>query len=302
MAKTKFEAMIYKAKKNKIAYAFVFPYMLIFFTFTVLPVILSIWYSFTYYNILEPANFVGLKNYTRLLFSDDIFITAVKNTLVYAVIVGPCGYLLSLLVAWMVNELSPIARAILVVMFYAPSISGNVYMMWKLIFSSDAYGYINAMLLNLGITSTPIEWLKDSNYVLAIVIIVSVWMSLGTSFLSFIAGLQGVDKSLYESAAIDGVRNRWQELWYITLPSIRPQLMFGAVLAITNAFAVSDISIGLAGFPSVQYSAHTVVTHLMDYGNIRFEMGYASAIATVLFIVMVGCNKLVNSLLKKVGG
>ncbi len=174
-------------------------------------------------------------------------------------------------------------------------------MMWKVLFSSDSYGYVNAILMNVGILSTPIEWLKDSRYVLPIVIFVSVWMSFGTGFLSFITGLQGVDKTLYESGAIDGIKNRWQELWYLTLPSIKPQLMFGAVISITNAFAVSDVSMNLAGFPSVQYAAHTIVTHLMDYGNIRYEMGYASAIATVLFLVMVVCNKMVNAFIKKVG-
>ena len=290
-----------QASKNKVAYAFLLPYMIVFTTFTVLPVILSIFYGFTYYNILEPAKFIGIDNYVDLFLSDDIFIKAVKNTFIFAVITGPAGYVLSLLVAWLINELNPKIRAIFVLMFYAPSISGNAYMIWKLIFSSDAYGYLNAILMNLGILSAPVEWLKNERYTLGIVIFVSIWMSLGTSFLSFIAGLQGVDKSLYESGALDGIKNRWQELWYITLPSIRPQMMFAAVLSITNAFAVSDVSINLAGFPSVKYSAHTVVTHLMDYGNTRFEMGYASAIATILFVVMVLCNKLVNKFIKKVG-
>lgn len=290
-----------QAAKNKVAYAFLLPYMIVFTTFTVLPVILSIFYGFTYYNILEPAKFIGIDNYVDLFLSDDIFIKAVKNTFIFAVITGPAGYILSLLVAWLINELNPKIRAVFVLMFYAPSISGNAYMIWKLIFSSDSYGYLNAILVNLGFLSAPVEWLKNERYTLGIVIFVSIWMSLGTSFLSFIAGLQGVDKSLYESGALDGIKNRWQELWYITLPSIRPQMMFAAVLSITNAFAVSDVSINLAGFPSVKYSAHTVVTHLMDYGNTRFEMGYASAIATILFVVMVLCNKLVNKFIKKVG-
>lgn len=305
MAKNRIHNMWYKMKhqasKNKVAYIFLLPYMIVFITFTVLPVLLSIYYSFSYYNILEPAEFIGIDNYVKLFLSDEIFITAIKNTFVFAIITGPAGYILSLLVAWLINELNPKVRAVFVLMFYAPSISGNAYMIWKLIFSSDAYGYLNAVLMNFGVFSAPVEWLKNPKYILAIVIFVSIWMSLGTSFLSFIAGLQGVDRSLYESGALDGIKNRWQELWYITLPSIRPQMMFAAVLSITNAFAVSDVSVNLAGFPSVQYSAHTVVTHLMDYGNTRFEMGYASAIATLLFLVMVITNKLVNIFLKKVG-
>lgn len=299
--KEKWRSIKYRASKNKIAYAFVAPYLLIFTVFTILPVVISLFYSLTYYNMLEPPKWVGLQNYARLLLSDQNFLTAVKNTFIFALVTGPIGYMISLLTAWLINELSSKARAVIVLLFYAPSISGNVYMIWKIMFSGDAYGYINSVLLNLGIITSPIQWLQDPKYILTIIILVTIWMSLGTSFLAFIAGLQGIDKSLYESGAIDGVKNRWQELWYITLPSMKPQLMFGAVLSITSAFAVADVSINMAGFPSVQYAGHTIVTHLMDYGNIRFEMGYASAIATVLFVVMVTCNKFVNKFLRRVG-
>lgn len=291
----------YGKNNLRVAWGFLLPYMVIFATFTVLPVLISIFFGFTYYNILESPEWIGLDNYVRLFFDDENFLIAAKNTFLYAVITGPASYLISLLAAWMINEITPKVRAIIVTLFYAPTISGNVYMIWKLIFSSDSYGYANSILMSLGITTEPILWLSDPKYIMGIMILVALWMSFGTSFLSFIAGLQGIDKSLYESGAIDGVRNRWQELWYITLPSIKPQLMFGAVLAITGAFGVYDVSVSLAGFPSVQYAAHTFVTHLADYGNIRFEMGYASAIATVLFVIMVGCNKLVNVFIKKIG-
>lgn len=297
----KWRSIKYRAGKNKIAYAFVAPYLLIFTVFTILPVVISLFYSLTYYNMLEPAKWVGLQNYARLLLSDQNFLTAVKNTFIFALVTGPIGYMISLLTAWLINELSSKARAVIVLLFYAPSISGNVYMIWKIMFSGDAYGYINSVLMSLGIITSPVQWLQDPKYILAIIILVTIWMSLGTSFLAFIAGLQGIDRSLYESGAIDGIKNRWQELWYITLPSMKPQLMFGAVLSITSAFAVADVSINMAGFPSVQYAGHTIVTHLMDYGNIRFEMGYASAIATVLFVVMVTCNKFVNKFLRRVG-
>ena len=291
----------YGKNNARVAYGFLLPYMIIFCTFTVAPVLISIFLSFTYYNILEAPVFNGLDNYVRLILRDENFLLALKNTMFFAIITGPAGYLISLLAAWMINELSSKLRAILVLLFYAPSISGNVYMIWKLIFSSDSYGYANSILMSLGLVTEPVLWLSDPKYIMGIVILVALWMSLGTSFLSFIAGLQGIDKSQYESGAIDGIKNRWQELWYITLPNLKPQLMFGAVLAITSAFGVYDIAVGMAGFPSVQYAAHTIVTHLVDYGNIRFEMGYASAIATVLFVIMVGCNKLVNVFIKKIG-
>lgn len=287
--------------KNKVAYAFVAPFYILFFVFTILPVLNSIYYSFTYYNILQKPIFVGWSNYLKLLLNDYIFIIAVKNTFIYSAVVGPVGYIASFVFAWIINEMTPRIRAILVVIFYMPSLSGSAYLIWKLIFSGDKYGYINGFLMRTGITLEPILWLKDTNYILPVIIFVALWMSIGTAFLAFIAGLQGVDKSLYEAGIVDGIKNRWQELWYITLPCMKPMLMFGAVMSITGSFAASGIATELAGFPSVDYAGHTVVTHLMDYGSIRYDMGYASAIATVLFVVMIGANKFVQRLLKKVG-
>ena len=290
-----------RIRKNKMAFVLLFPFSSLFIIFTIVPVFMALFYSLTYYNMLQPPTFIGLLNYTKLFFSDDVFLVAVKNTMVFAIITGPTGYILSFLMAWFINELKPKVRAIFIVMFYAPSISGNAYLIWKLLFSSDSTGLINGFLMQWGIINTPIYWLQDTKYVLTILIVVQLWMSLGTGFLTFVAGLQGVDTSMYEAGSIDGIRNRWQELWYITLPAMKPQLVFGAVLAVTGAFGVSEISTNLAGFPSVRYAGHTIATHLSDYGNIRFEMGYASAIATVLFVVTILCNKIINSLLKKVG-
>lgn len=258
-------------------------------------------FSFTYFNMLEAPTFVGWKNYIKLFLDDDIFKIALKNTFLFAVITGPISYLLCLLFAWIINEFKGKLRAFLTLIFYAPSICGNAFLVWNIILSDDRYGYLNGILLKLDIINEPKLWMKTEAYILPILIIVQLWLSLGTGFLSFIAGLQTVDKSLYEAAAMDGVKNRWQELWHVTLPAMKPQLMFGAVMQITQSFAVADISIQLAGNPSINYAGATVVTHLMDYGNTRFEMGYASAIAMVLFLLMVGTNKLVQKLLGRVG-
>ncbi|MBD3919905.1 sugar ABC transporter permease [Paenibacillus sp. PR3] len=287
--------------KNKHYYILMSPYMLIFFAFTVIPVIISITLSFFYFNMLEFPRFIGWQNYSRLFLNDDVFMIAVKNTFLFAVISGPISYIACFLFAWIINELSPKVRAIMTLVFYAPSISGNVFFIWLIVFSGDRYGYLNGFLIKWGFILEPIQWLTNEKYILPIIMIVQLWLSLGTSFLAFIAGLQTIDKSLIEAGAIDGIRNRWQELWFITLPSMRPQLMFGAVMQITGSFAVADISIALAGFPSVNYAGHTIVTHLMDYGTIRFEMGYASAIATVLFVIMLGTNMLTQKLLRRVG-
>ena len=288
-------------KRNKVAYIMCAPFFILFLVFTVLPVALSIFFSFTEFNMLEPPRWVGFDNYIHLFLEDDIFIIACKNTLIFAAITGPVSYLMSFLVAWFINELSPKVRAVVTLIFYAPSISGSVYMVWTILFSSDAYGYVNGLLLKLNLIDTPIMFFQNANWVMPLCIVVALWTSLGTAFLSFIAGLQTVDRSQYEAGAVDGIKNRWQELWYITLPTMRPQLMFGAVLAITGAFGFGAVVTALCGFPSVDYAAHTIMHHLDDYGGQRFEVGYASAIAVFLFLIMLGCNLVIKKMLSKVG-
>lgn len=288
-------------KKNWVAYVMVFPYMLIFTLFTVVPVVLSAVISFTDFNMLQMPNFVWLDNYISLFFDDDIFLIAVKNTFIFAAIVGPASYLMSFLVAWFINELPPKIRALVTLIFYAPSISGQVYLIWATLFASDAYGWVNATLLEVGIINTPIAFFQNAAYVMPLCIVVALWTSLGTAFLSFIAGLQGVDRALYEAGAVDGVRNRWQELYYITLPSMGPQLMFGAIMSITGSFGFGGVVTALCGFPSVDYAAHTIVHHLEDYAGQRYEIGYSSAIAVILFAIMIGANMLVKNIISKLG-
>lgn len=298
---TKMQWKLKEAKQNWVAYLMVGPYMIFFTLFTIVPVVFSILLSFTDFNMLEVPNIVWLKNYVTLFFDDDVFLIAIKNTFIFAVIVGPASYLMSFLVAWFINELPPKVRAIVTLIFYAPSISGQAYLIWATLFSSDSYGWANAVLLKLGIIDKEIAWFQDEKYVMPLCIIVALWTSLGTSFLSFIAGLQGIDHSLFEAGAVDGVRNRWQELYYITLPSMKPQLMFGAVMSITGSFGFGGIVTALAGFPSVNYCAHTIMHHLEDYGGQRYEIGYSSAIAVLLFIIMVGANMLVKKIISRLG-
>ncbi|HIZ55784.1 MAG TPA: sugar ABC transporter permease [Firmicutes bacterium] len=272
--------------------------MILFVLFTVVPVAMAIGLSFTYYNIIEPARFIGWDNYMRLFLDDSVFLISLRNTMVFAVVTGPLSYLACLLFAWFINELRPKIRAIATLFFYAPSISGNVFFIWTYIFSADSNGLLNGLLLKLGLVKTPVLWLMNPEWTLGIVMVVQLWMSLGTSFLSFIAGLQGVDRTLYESGALDGIKNRWQELWHITLPSMKGQLMFGAVMQITAAFSVADVSSALVGNPSPLYSAHTIVLHMMDYGTVRYEMGYACSIAVILFALTLASNFAVRKLIK----
>lgn len=290
-----------KAKQAKLCYAFLLPYAILFTMFYIFPVVASIYFSFTYYNILESPRFIGLQNYIALILEDDIFLTSIKNTFMIAVITGPLGYIMSFLFAWLINELPRWVRSVAVIVFYAPSIAGNCYVIFSVFFRGDAYGYVNAALMNLGIIDTPVLWFINPTYMLPICMLVILWMSLGTGFLSFVAGLQGVDRSQFEAGYMDGIKNRWQELWYITLPNMKPMLMFGAVMSITQAFGVCDVTMALCGYPSTDYAARTIVTHLFDYGFTRFEMGYACAIATILFLIMILCNKAIQGLLRRVG-
>ncbi|MBT9138115.1 MAG: Lactose transport system permease protein LacF [Syntrophomonadaceae bacterium] len=293
--------LVREIRVNKICYLFLAPFALVFTIFTVIPVLMSIALSFTNFDMIQPPRWVGWDNYIRLFLEDEVFLIAVKNTFIFAAITGPFSYIASLLFAWLINELRPRIRAVLTLLFFAPSISGNAFLIWTLMFSGDAHGYINGFLLYWGFIDTPILWFMDPRYMMSTVILVVLWMSLSISFLAFIAGLQGIDETLYEAGAIDGIRNRWQELWYLTLPAMRPQLLFGAIISITGSFAASGQIIALVGFPDTEYATRTVVTHLLDYGNIRFEMGYAAAIATLLFFSMIWAQKFVQKLLRKIG-
>lgn len=293
--------MLREIRKNWQNYALMAPFLILFALFTLIPIIYSVVISFTNFNIFTTPTFVGWDNYLRMFFDDDVFIIAIRNTLIFALITGPVSYVLCFVFAWLINELRPKVRAVVTLIFYAPVLSGTAFTVWSFIFSSDQYGLLNGYLMELGILREPMGWLTDPAYILFVVIFVQLWMSLDTGFLSFIAGLQGVDRTLYEAGLVDGVHNRFQELWYITLPEMKPQLLFGAVMQIVSSFSVADVSVRLAGFPSTQYAAETLVTHIMDYGTVRFEMGYACALACFLFALMYLANKLVTFALGRVG-
>ena len=298
---TKAQWTWFQMKQHKVAYFMVAPFMILFLIFTVIPVVASLFLSLTTFNMLQVPKFIFLDNYVTLFLDDDLWITALKNTLVFAAIVGPASYILSFLVAWFINELPPKVRAVVTLIFYAPSISGNAYLIWQTLFASDSYGWVNGKLLSWGMIDAPILWFENEKYVMGLCIIVALWTSLGTSFLSFIAGLQGIDTAQFEAAAVDGIKNRWQELWYVTLPNMHSQLLFGAVMSITSAFSFGAIVTTLAGHPSVNYVAYTISHHLNEYQNTRWEVGYASAISFVLFLMMIGSNMAISKLLSKVG-
>ncbi len=285
-------------KKNKACYAMLAPFMILFIVFTAVPVVMSLPMGFTDFNMAQPPKFVGFSNYASLFLSDKIFIKSIRITLVFAFFTGPLSYVLCFLLAWFINELPKKLKTIFTLIFYIPSMTG-VYTVWQIIFSGDINGYLNSILIELGIITSPIQWLTDSRYVLGVTIAVQLWISLGAGFLAIRAGFQNIDRTLYEAGAVEGVSSRWQELIYIVLPSIGPQLMFAAVMQIVSSFTAGTVAQNLVGFPSTDYKAHTIMTHAYDYGWVRFEMGYAAAICMILFIAMYLCNKLISKVLGK---
>lgn len=292
-------AEVKKAKKNSIgkrenanpaAKWFLSPYLLLFAVFIIIPMVIAIALSFTNFNTIEFPDFVGFMNYINLITQDEIFMQYVlPNTVVYVLIVGVGGYVLSFFLAWILAQISKVPRTILALIFYSPSMTSGVAMtvLWKIIFTGDQTGYLNSILMKLGVITEPIVWLVDARYLLPIVIIVALWSSMGVGFLAMMAGILNADEELYEAGAIDGIKNRFQEMIYITVPTMKPQMLFGAVMAVVNTFANGAIGVALTGTnPTPGYSAQLIVNHIEDYGFIRYEMGYAAAVSVVLLLIV----------------
>ena len=295
----KFRYTIKQMKRNAGVYGLIAPYFVLFLIFTIIPVIMSLPMGFTNFNMAEFPRWVGLSNFYSLFLEDEVFLTAIENTLVFAVVTGPLSYFLCFILAWLINELPGVMKTIFTFVFYAPTLAGNIYTTWQLIFSGDTYGIANAYLIELGITNGAIQWLTDANYIMGVLIVVQLWMALGAGFLAIRAGLQGIPRDRYEAGAIEGIKNRAQELIYVTIPAMGPQLLFAAVMQITSSFTAGDIGRFLTAFPTTDYAGHTIMTHAFDYGSIRYEMGYASAICFVLFAVMLVANWGIKKILGK---
>lgn len=275
----------------------VLPFLILYLVFVMGPIVIAGGMSLTDYNLLETPNFVGFENYKVLFLEDDVFITAIKNTLIFAVIAGPVGLFMSFILAYIING-KPFSK-LFSLLFYAPALTSGIAMtvVWMYFFSSDRYGFINNLLFQFGIINEPILWNIDGKYILTVVIIISVWMNMGSGFLVFFAGLKNTSKELMEAGKIDGIRNSTQELYYIIIPQMKPQLLFGCINAVTTSLGVFEIAMGVAGFPSPNYAGHTIVAHLYDYAFVRFQMGYAAAVAMVLFLVTFVLGKILTKVL-----
>jgi len=288
------------SKEDRRSYLMLLPYILLFSTFILVPVLIAVYLSFTYFDVINAPTFTGLLNYITLFTQDEVFLKYVlPNTFLYALIVGPGGYVLSFLLAWMLAQIQPIPRTILALCIYTPSMLGQVFIgvIWKTIFSGDQSGWVNSLLLRWGLIDTPIQFLLTKDYFMLIMIIVSLWSAMGIGFLAMISGILNIDQELYEAAYVDGLKNRFQEIIYITVPSMKPQMLFGAVMAIVNAFNMGWIGVTLSGAnPTPEYSGQLITNHIDDYGFIRYEMGYAAAISVVLLLIVYAFNVVAHRL------
>jgi multiple sugar transport system permease protein len=280
---------------------FILPYWILFSLFIIIPVLIAMGLSFTYFNTIETPRYIGVTNYIELITMDNIFMQNVlPNTVKFALIVGPVGYLLSFLLAWMLAQIPQKPRTVLAIILYSPSLTMGVAMasMWRIIFSGDANGYLNSWLLNWGVILEPIQFLQSPQYLMNIMIIVSLWSSMGVGFLAMLAGVLNIDQTLYEAAYIDGIKNRTQEIFYITIPQMRPQMLFGAVMAVVGTFQAGGIGVALSGSnPTPQYAGQLIVNHIEDFGFIRYAMGYASAISVVLLALVYMLSKVTQKIL-----
>ncbi len=287
---------------EKLAYlGLLAPFMILFIVFTIIPVLSSVVLSFFDYDMVSTPIWSGLSNYLRMFTGDKIFPIVLKNTLIMAVITGPVGFILSFVLAWCISEFNAYLRTFLAFLFYAPALIGNAFYVWQIAFSGDSNGYANSLLINLGLINDPIVWFKDTAYNMTIILIVQLWLSMGVAFLANVAGIQNVSPDLYEAGSIDGIRNRWQELWYITLPSMKSILLFGAVMQIQSSFSIGSVVTALAGYPTINNSVDTIVTYLTDVGTLRYEFGYAAAISVLLFAMMAFMRVVVGNLLNLFG-
>lgn len=282
-------------REERSAYLFLAPYLILFLAFIVIPVGFAMMLSFTDFDSVNFPAWVGLKNYITLFTSDAVFMQyVVPNTLKFSLIAGPLGYMLSFIMAWMLAQIPKRSRTVLALILYSPSMTSGVAMtvIWKVLFNGDQTGYLNSLLLNWGLIREPIQWLQSTDWLMPVMILVTLWSSMGVGFLSMLAGILNINPELYEAGYIDGVKNRFQEIVHITIPSLKPQMLFGAVMAVVNTFQAGAIGVTLAGSnPTPQYAGQLVLNHIEDYGFLRYEMGYASAISVVLLIFIAVCSK-----------
>ena len=272
------------------AFALLLPYGLLFSLFIAIPVAIAMFLSLTYFDLISAPTFAGVNNYVSLFTQDTLFFQRVlPNTIQFAILTGPGGYIIAFLMAWVLAQIQRLPRTIFALMLYMPSLAGGVFVgaVWRTVFSGNERGFVNAFLLRWDFIDQPIQFLQSPEYLMGIMILVTLWSAMGIGFLAMLAGILNINEELYEAAYIDGIQNRFQEIIYITVPSLKPQMLFGAVMAIVGAFNAGAIGVALSGgSPTPQYAGHMITSHIDDFAGVRFEMGYAATIAIVLLLMV----------------
>lgn len=280
----------------RVSYLFIAPFLICFIIFILLPVLSALALSFTYFNAIEAPRFIGWDNFRYMLSQDLILIKyALPNTLSFALIVGSGGYACAFLLAWLISILPGVYRKWFTLAMYTPSLASLVAMsiIWTPMLSSDRIGYLNSFLLKMSLISEPVQWVTSKEHLMTSMVVVSLWKSMGIGFLGMLAGILNVNPELYEAGRLDGIRSRLEEVWYITIPSTKPQMLFGAVMAIVGAIQLSSIGTALSGMnPTPEYAGHMITTHIDDYGLKRFELGYATALTVCLLTIVYFAQKL----------
>lgn len=283
-------------QQGKIAYMFLMPYIILFTIFILVPVITAIMLSFTFFDVINMPKFTGLQNYISLFTQDTVFLKyVIPNTFYFAIVVGIGGYALSFLLAYSLAQLQKTPRTLLSLAIYTPSMLGQVFIgvVWKTIFSGDEKGILNNFLLEYDVIDTPLQFLLSEEYFMPIMIIVALWSSMGIGFLAMLSGVMNISSEQFEAAYIDGMSNRLQEIIYIIIPNMKPQMLFGAVMSITGAFNMGYIGVTLSGSnPTPGYAGQLITNHIDDYAFIRYDMGYAAAISVILLLLVYSINKI----------
>jgi len=279
---------------------FLAPYVILFTFFIAIPVFLAMTLSLTYFNTVQMPRFVGLHNFVSIITQDEVFMRYVlPNTFKFSLIVGPGAYILQFLLAWALAQIPKWPRTILSLIFYSPSMTTGVTVavIWRVVFSGDQFGYLNHLLLHFELIDRPLQWLQSPELLMPIMIIATLWGSMGIGFLAMLGGILNIDPEMYEAGYIDGIKNRFQEIIYITIPSMRPQMLFGAVMAIVSTFSAGTIGVDLTGAnPTPQYAGQLILNHIEDHGFLRYDMGYAAALSVLLLLMIYVFSRTANKL------
>jgi putative chitobiose transport system permease protein len=263
-------------------YLFLAPALIVIAVFLLYPIGAVVYYSFTDYNIVRPPEWAGLKNY-QWLAKDPIFRQALKHSFTY-LLVTPILVVLSTVLAIIVNRKLPGINAYRA-LFFIPVVSGTIAVgiAWRMMF--DTNGIINGILLTIGLLKEPIQWLAEPAFTLPIAMMLTIWLGLGYYMMILLAGLQNIPEELYDAAAIDGC-NGWQKHWHVSIPGLRPQITFVAVISSLAALQVfNEIFILTGGLGGILNSGVTMVFYLWQQAFRLNHAGRASALALVLLVI-----------------